>query len=55
MNRQIRVSVNGSFQFVITVNQDEFADDVAARCATTMKLHNMRAVCTPGQINFIPR
>lgn len=52
--RQIRVNVNGVHQFTVKVSQAEDLNDVAKRAAETMRLGHMRAVVSPGQINFIP-
>lgn len=52
--RQIRVNVNGTFQFTVKVSQAEDLEAVAQRCSDTMRLGHMQAHVSPGQINFIP-
>lgn len=52
--RQIRINVNGVHQFTVKVSQAENLEDVAQRASDTMRLGNMTAHVSPGQINFIP-
>lgn len=54
MKRQIRINVNGAYQFTVRVSQDEALEAVAQRCSDTMRLGHMQAHVSPGQINFIP-
>lgn len=53
--RQIRINVNGKLQFTAKVPQSEDLHDVAKRAAETMRLTHMRAIVSPGQINFVPK
>lgn len=56
MMRQIRISVNGVFQFSVRVQQDQPLEVVAQQAHDVMRLGDVYVpVITTGQINFIPR
>lgn len=54
-NRQVRISVAGTYQFTATVSQDETIEDVAQRALNVMGLGAYRPIFSVGQINFIPK
>lgn len=54
MTRQIRVSVNGKFQFTVPVRQDESAGAVAARIADVLGFTTYTVGIAVGQIDFHP-
>lgn len=54
--RQIRINVSGVYQFTVSASQSEALESVAQRARETMRLgDNLKAHCSPGQINFVPR
>lgn len=53
--KQVRIYVNGHFQFTVKVPQERSLQAVADSARETMKLAHFKAQISPGIVNLVPR